>query len=261
MKESLVAGLVQFDVMEGSVESNLTRVFQGMLKLAESGAHLVVLPEMWSGGFDYDHLAELAQKTPDIVERLRAFAVRERLVIAGSLPEAVSGGVANTLFVVDADGRLAGSYRKIHLFSPTGEDAYFMAGKKNEVISTSVGNIGPMICYDLRFPELARSLAVKGAEILICPAQWPQAREGHWEALLKARAIENQCFVIGCNRVGRSGGLIFSGASQMVSPLGEVCGHAGSSDGELLTEIFRGTMDEFRSAVPCLEERRPMCYS
>jgi len=261
MNSSVVVGIVQFDVVEGDVETNLTRAFQGLMKLSESGCHLAVLPEMWSCGFDNGNLASQAGETPGIVERLRIFAARERMVVAGSLPELVDGSVVNTLYAVDSDGEIKGRYRKLHLFTPTGEDNHFAAGQEAVVAETSIGRLGLMICYDLRFPELARGLVLDGAEILVVSAQWPAARLAHWEALLKARAIENQCFVVGVNRVGRSGTLVYNGGSQVVSPLGEVQAHAGGADGEVVTAMDAEVLAAFREHVPCLEERRPMCYS
>lgn len=261
MNPSVVVGIVQFDVVEGDVETNLTRAFQGLMKLSEAGCHLAVLPEMWSCGFDNGNLTSQAAETPGIIERLRIFAARERMVVAGSLPELVDGSVVNTLCVIDSDGEIKGRYRKLHLFTPTGEDNHFVAGGETVVADTSVGRLGLMICYDLRFPELARGLALDGAEIFVVPAQWPAARLTHWEALLKARAIENQCFVVGVNRVGRSGTLVYNGGSQVVSPLGEVQAHAGGADGEVVTAMEAEVMTAFREHVPCLEERRPMCYS
>ncbi|WP_300668822.1 carbon-nitrogen family hydrolase [Desulfoluna sp.] len=261
MNSSVVAGIVQFDVVEGALEANLTRGFQGIMRLAEAGCDLAVLPEMWSCGFDHAHLVDMAKSTPGILARLQALAARERMVVAGSLPEVVDGAVVNTLHVVDRDGEIKGGYRKLHLFTPTGEDAHFSAGQKAVVADTSIGRLGLMICYDLRFPELARGLVLDGAEILVIPAQWPATRLSHWEALLKARAIENQCFVVGANRVGRSGGLVYKGGSQIVSPLGETLAHAGSAEGEVVGAMESEEMTAFRTLVPCLEERRPMCYS
>lgn len=261
MNPSVVVGVVQCDVVEGDLESNLTRAFQGLLKLAGAGCHLAVLPEMWSCGFDNRNLTVMARETPGILARLQAFAAREKMVVAGSLPEAVDSVVMNTLYVVDRDGEIKGAYRKLHLFTPTGEDDYFAAGSQAVVAETSIGRLGLMICYDLRFPELARGLVLDGAEILVVPAQWPRARLAHWETLLKARAIENQCFVVGANRVGRSGGVAYTGGSQVLSPLGDTLAHAGSADGEVVGAMEAEGLTAFRGHVPCLEERRPMCYS
>ncbi len=262
MNASVVVGVVQCDVVEGDLETNLTRGFQGLMRLSHAGCHLAVLPEMWSCGFDTAHLLDHAKKSPEILTRLRIFAARERMVVAGSLPEVVKGtGVVNTLYVVDIDGEIKGRYRKMHLFTPTGEDDHFEAGETMVVADTSVGKLGLMICYDLRFPELARGLALHGAEILVVSAQWPASRNTHWETLLKARAIENQCYVVGVNRVGRSGSLVHGGNSQVISPLGEVLTHAGGADGEGVASMDAECLTTFRAQLPCLEERRPMCYS
>ncbi len=196
------AAIIQFDIRGGEVERNLGIAKRRISTLAKQDVRLVLLPEMWSTGFANERLKGLSETTPRVIEDLSGVAKKLRLMIIGSLSEKRKDGVYNTAYVVDRDGSIAGMYRKVHLFSLTGEDRRFEPGRKAVVSKTSLGSIGLMICYDLRFPELCRSLALDGATIVVVMAQWPAERVVHWDVLLRARAIENQLFVLGANRCG-----------------------------------------------------------
>lgn len=254
------AGVIQFDIRRGEVESNLKIAKQRIVALADQGARLVLLPEMWSTGFANKRLKELSETTPGILEDLSRVAKRLHLTIIGSLPEKKEDGVYNTAYVVDRDGSIAGTYRKVHLFSPTREGRYFRPGRKAVVSKTSLGPIGLMICYDLRFPELCRSLALRGAKMVAVMAEWPAERVAHWEVLLKARAIENQLFILGTNRCGADGDLAYAGHSRIISPFGEVMARAGKRPATLLATIDLRTVEQTRKQIPCLKERMPEAY-
>jgi predicted amidohydrolase len=158
------------------------------------------------------------------------------------------------------NGRLAGVYRKIHLFSLLGEDRVFSAGDRWLAADTSIGKIGVIICYDLRFPELSRRLAVEGAQILCIPAQWPKPRDEHWRTLLLARAIENQFFVVASNTCGMIGKLDFFGTSMIIGPRGEVLAEAGEQETEITASLDMRDMADWRAQIPCLRDRRPELY-
>ena len=150
--QPFTAGIIQFDVKTGDTEANLSTVFEKTDALTEKGANLVLLPEMWSCGFDNRRLGEHARELPAVLAAISEKARERRAVIAGTVPEKEGDAIYNTLFVIDRDGSVAGSYRKIHLFTPTGEHNYFSAGSAPVACDTSLGRIGLMICYDLRFP-------------------------------------------------------------------------------------------------------------
>ncbi len=253
------AGFVQFDVVYGDLDKNFEKVRQGIEELGLKKVEIAVLPEMWSCGFDYIALEEHAEKTPDLLKKLSELAIEKNMVIAGSLPEMEEGKIYNTLYVIEKDGKVKGSYRKIHLFSHSGEHRKFERGGRAVVLDTSVGRLGLLICYDLRFPELGRALADMGADIFIVCAQWPSPRQVHWETLVKARAIENQLFVIACNRVG-SDELEYRGGSMIVSPKGKVL--AGAEDDFSVCHCGIDFMEiiEYRSQIPSLNERIPSAY-
>ncbi len=252
--------IIQFDIRRGDVERNLRIAKRRIATLAKEGTRLVLLPEMWSTGFANERLKELSETTPRVLEDLSRVARKQRLTIIGSLPEKRGGKVYNTAYVVDRDGSVAGTYRKVHLFSLTGENRYFEPGRKAVVSKTSLGLIGLIICYDLRFPELCRSIALRGATIVGVMAQWPAERVAHWEVLLRARAVENQLFVLGANRCGRDGDLVYAGHSRIISPDGEIMARGGKGTATLSATIDLRVVERTRKHIPCLKERMPEAY-
>jgi predicted amidohydrolase len=188
--DQIKAAAIQFNVKQGDQDANLDYVRKALERVASEGAQLAVLPEMWSSGFAYRSLNELALRTAGIVEELLELSARLKLVIVGSMPEPNGDKVFNAIHVID-NGRLAGVYRKMHLFTLLGEDRVFSGGDNWLLAETSIGKVGVMVCYDIRFPELARRLALEGARVICVPAQWPKPRDEQWRTLLRARAIEN----------------------------------------------------------------------
>lgn len=254
------AGIVQYDVVQGDVDNNIERVDSALSVLADAGVVLSVLPEMWSCGFDNENLQIHALKTPAILDALCKTARDRSMVIAGSLPELGEQMVYNTMYVIDSDGSVAGQYRKIHLFTPTGEHHYFSRGETPVICNTALGTVGLMICYDLRFPELGRVLTDMGASMLLISAQWPDVRKEHWNVLVRARAIENQMFVIASNRCGADPDLAYAGNSQIVSPWGELLARAGVTESNLIAGIDPNEVHNARKRIPCLSERLPEAY-
>ena len=259
MSRTVKAASVQFTIALGDIDANLAHVRQALARLAVQGVQLAVLPEMWATGFAYKQLNELAARTGDVVAELTALSRQHGMVIVGSLPEPHGGKVYNTAYVLDR-GELKGTYRKIHLFSLMQEDRSFDAGDRWLVADTSVGKLGVFICYDLRFPELARRLAVEGADILVVPGEWPKPRDEHWRALLLARAIENQCFLVSANCCGVVGKLDFFGMSLIVNPKGELLAEGGYAPGEYVADLDFATMAEWRAQIPCFNDRKPELY-
>jgi predicted amidohydrolase len=251
---------IQFDVHRGDLKWNLSAVKRRILPLAQKGVKLVVLPEMWSIGFANKRLQALSATTPGVLDDLCELAGKLKVVIVGSLPERKGTRIYNTAYAIDVDGSISGTYRKVHLFSPTGEDKYFEGGRKAVIAPTSLGPMGLMICYDLRFPELSRCLVLGGASMVAVMAQWPAERVGVWKALLKARAMENQLFVIGANRCGADGAMGFGGHSQILSPDGEILARAGKRPNSLTATIDLRAIERVRKRIPCLKERVPEAY-
>jgi predicted amidohydrolase len=250
---------IQFNVRQGAPDANLMYVREALIRVAEKGTHLAVLPEMWSTGFAYRNLNELALRSQGIVDELLELSARYKLVIIGSMPEPNGDKVFNSIYVVD-NGVIAGIYRKIHLFSLLGEDKAFSGGDHWLLAETTLGKIGVLICYDLRFPELSRRLALEGAQVICVPAQWPKPRQEHWRTLLRARAIENQLFVVSCNSCGVIGKLDFFGMSMIINPKGDVLEEAGEEECEILAGLDMRVMTDWRTQIPCFNDRKPQCY-
>jgi len=259
MQKSIKAAALQFNIALGDIDANLTYVTGTLRGLAQQGVQLAVLPEMWSCGFAYRELNALARRTPELVRQLSALSEELSMTIVGSLPEPHGDKVFNTAYLLDR-GTLAGSYRKLHLFSLMGEDRALDRGDSILVADTSIGRIGVMICYDLRFPELARRLAVDGAEIIVVPGEWPKPREEHWRTLLRARAIENQLFVVAANTCGVIGKLDFFGGSLIVGPKGEILAEGGYLNCEPAALLDPAEMEQWRASITCFQDRRPDCY-
>jgi len=254
------AGVIQFDVECGRVEDNLTKISGYLETLASENVSLAVLPEMFSCSFDNQNLKEHSGSTQNIIEKLSIFALDHRMAIAGTLPELEGDRVFNTMVFIDADGKIKGRYRKLHLFRLTGEHLYYTAGSDSVTVESTLGRIGLMTCYDLRFPELARALFLKGAALIVVSAQWPEPRKEHWETLIKARAIENQLFMVSSNRTGKEAGLTFPGMSMIVDPMGKLIAHAGNNESCAVAEIDPATVENIRTLIPCMADRRPEVY-
>ena len=166
----------------------------------------------------------------------------------------------NTAYVFDRQGACLAAYDKTHLFTPMGEHEHYAAGDHLTTFSLDGHKCGLLICYDLRFPELFRTLALQGVELLLLPAQWPAARRYHWETLTAARAIENQFFLAACNSCGTAGETVFGGASRILGPRGELLAAAGAGE-EIVTAVLDfSVLAEVRNSINVFHDRRPELY-
>ncbi len=241
---------------------------------AADGAKLIVLPEKWTAMGDDEQQRAAAEPLAESTALGWARATARELgveLIAGSTLERVPGQakLANTSVHVDPQGEVAAVYRKLHMFDvEIGGREYRESDIEQPgeeiVLSRTAGGVelGLSICYDLRFPELYRILAVRGARVIAVPAAFtlPTTRD-HWEALLRARAIENQAFVIAANQVGRHpGGNQSGGRSMIVDPWGLVLAQAQDAEGHIVAELDLQRQQEIRERLPALANRRPSAY-
>jgi predicted amidohydrolase len=240
---------------------------------AAAGAELVVLPEKWPCLGTPEQTAAGAEPFDGpALEWARATARELGIdLVAGSFAERVPGAErgANTSVHIRPDGEIAASYRKLHMFDvEVGGHSYreseHEAPGDEVVLSATAGGVelGLSVCYDLRFPELYRILAVRGARVLIVPAAFTLAttRE-HWEVLLRARAIEDQCFVVAANQIGEHApGLRSGGRSMIVDPWGVVLAQAPDSETFVLAQLDLERQAEIRRTLPSLANRRPQAY-
>ncbi|PLX46772.1 MAG: D-glycero-beta-D-manno-heptose 1-phosphate adenylyltransferase [Desulfobulbaceae bacterium] len=247
-----VVACLQIDVTPRA-EDNFHQVRHALRRLAPPPQSLVVLPELWLHGFVYETLAEQAARTAGVLDELRDLAAHYDIVLAGSLPEARQGRFYNSLFMVSPQG-VEGRSDKQHPFVPMQEDEHFSPADSLEVMTVAGWCLGGLVCYDLRFPELARLQVQQGARLLVVCAQWPLARISHWRLLLQARAVENQVFVVACNRVGSSATTRFGGHSIIIAPDGSLLSEAGEGREEISAAPADADVDEvrrrFNSAAP-----------
>ena len=253
----------QMDIALGDAEANLRTVQELAAQAAAQGAELLVLPELWGSGYDLERANELADElNTGLFAATAALARHHKLAICGSLLEwdGATEKVYNTATLYDANGALRGSYRKLHLIGLLDEDRYLAAGDAAPVIETPWGAGALAICYDLRFPELFRRYALDGATLMLMPAEWPSPRIEHWRTLLRARAIENQCFIVACNRVGQDRSNSFGGYSAIIGPRGELLAEAGDTPELRLATLNFDLISEVRNFQPVFADRRPEVY-
>ncbi|MEU3849270.1 carbon-nitrogen family hydrolase [Streptomyces sp. NPDC029554] len=253
------ASVIQIAVDEGeSVESRRRRA--ASLVRDQAGADLVVLPELWTtGAFAYDAFGTEAEPLEGPTYEAMAKAASDAGVWlhAGSIPERdPDGPLYNTSLVFSPSGDLAAAYRKIHRFGfDKGEAVLMGAGGELVTVRLPTTTLGLATCYDLRFPELFRGLVDAGAETLVVSAGWPERRRSHWTLLARARAVENQSFVLACATAGTHAGVPQSGHSIVVDPWGEVLAEAGADEEVLTVEFDPGKVATTREQFPALKDR------
>jgi omega-amidase len=254
--------VAQFDVKLGKVGSNFATAAKYIRLAARAEADLVLLPELWSSGYDLECCQMHAQASKEkVLPGLADLAKRHRLYIVGSVLTAnARHEFFNSAVLIGPHGGRAQVYQKVHLFGPMSEPQFLAPGRTTPIFQMPFGATALAICYDLRFPELFRKYALRGAQLVLVCAQWPAARVEHWRTLVRARAIENQLFVVACNRVGTSEGTKFGGHSMIVSPWGEILCEGNGKAALLTADIDFNDVSEARSRIPALNDRRPALY-
>jgi predicted amidohydrolase len=257
----------------GDKAENLAKADVLVERAAEQGAQLVVLPEKWNGVGRPEELRELAEPLAGgpSVEAMSDWARRAELwLVGGSITEHREGRerLSNTCCVFAPDGSLAAVYRKIHLFDVEVGGTVYRESEAEEpgsepVLAQAAGwGVGLSVCYDVRFPELYRLLALEGAELLTVPANFTLATgRDHWHLLLRARAVENQCYVAAAGQVGEPmPGRPSYGHSLVVDPWGTVLVDAPDEETVVVAELDRARLRRIRETLPSLANRRPDAY-
>lgn len=253
MAQTLSVTTIQADLQWEDKATNL-HFFEDCFKQLPSGAELVVLPEMFSTGFSMqpEKLAETMDGAT--IQWMRAAAKMHRMVLTGSLIIEDQGSYYNRLIWMLPNGEM-GYYDKRHLFGFAGEDQHYQPGDKRVIASLKGWRIHLQVCYDLRFPVWARQQPSEAAapeyDVLLYVANWPERRSAAWNALLRARAIENQCYVVGVNRVGSDGNQIHHcGDSQVINPLGEILYHSTNEISVHTQLLDKEVLHDARSRFP-----------
>jgi len=252
----MLLGLYQMDCIWEDKQANLKKVEAMAKRAGDLGVDLLILPEMFSTGFSFELSITMEAEDGPIMSLLPKFAKDNRIAIMGGVVLPGEGGKGrNSAVTFDSDGSLLSTYSKCHVFSYQNEQMYHEPGKKPVLLDLKGVKIAVIVCYDLRFPELLRPLAPE-FELMIVIASWPASRQTHWDVLLRARAIENQCYVAGVNRVGEGGGLSFYGGSAVYDPLGECLIRAERQECLLVCEIDPKRVHEIRNTFPFLRDMR-----
>ncbi len=263
----LTVSLAQMSVVRSSPEENLRK---GEILIAEAArrkSDIICFPEMWTTGFDWATNERISSEQEKVIDRVADMAKRYRIWINGSmLAINEERKVSNTSILFDADGRRAGTYRKSHLFTLLHEEKHMAPGKLLCTVETPWGLAGLSVCYDIRFPELFRSYALKGAKLQFVPTAFPYPRLQHYKILIRARAIENQMFMLCTNQVGSEdfgpdGVATYFGSSAVIDPWGETIVEGSEKEEALLSAtIDVDKVDQVRNKMTVLRDRRPDMY-
>ena len=270
----LVVSAIQITAVDGALEATQEKVSRLLDQAGERGSDLVVLPEVWTG-LAYSE-SDLYRKTAETIpgpstDLLAEKAKKYGMYVVGSIYERGNDTFYNSSPLIDPQGHIVGKYHKTHLFdapdrvdikSGIRESDKVKAGDELPVFDTSIGKIGVSVCSDLRFPEVYRVLGLKGAQIIVCASAFLSPRFDHWEFFLRARATENQAFVIASGQYGTEpkSGISFVGRSMMVDPWGVVIATAPDTECCISATIDLDFIDEIRGRYPLMEQRRPSLY-
>ena len=253
---------VQLDIAWEDRAANHAKVAALLDAARPQRGALVVLPEMFASGFSMN-VAAAAEGEEGPTRGFLSKLARERAVwvVAGvarrdeTATDPQACRPRNEALVFDPSGRLVARYHKIHPFF-VGESTHFAAGSEVVTFDWNGMTVAPFVCYDLRFPEIFRVAAVRGAQLMIVIANWPVARVEHWTTLLRARAIENQCYVLGVNRCGRDPYLAYPGASAIFDPGGKMLAQAGDGEEVITADVDVKTVLNYRRDLPFLRDAR-----
>ena len=250
---------IQHDIVWDDRDANFEHLAPMITAAAGSGVRLALLTETFSTGFVVDHAIGEPEGGPSsqfIVEQARS----NGLWVGGTCAEIPADAPPTdqrpfNSFVLASPHGVVHRYRKIHPFTYGGEEKYFRAGDQLITVDIEGLRVSPLVCYDLRFADEFWQLA-NHTDLYLVPANWPEVRRVHWQSLLQARAIENQAYVIGCNRVGEGGGLKYCGDSRIIDPQGELLATAARSESILIADISAAHVAETRERFQFLRDRR-----
>ena len=270
----LVVSAIQVTAVDGEIEATHEKVSRLLDRAGERGSDLVVLPEVWTG-LAYSE-SELYRETAETIpgpstDLLATKAEEYGMYVVGSIYERSNDAFYNSSPLIDPQGSIVGKYLKTHLFDAPDrvdikggirESDKVKAGSELPVFDTSIGKIGVSVCSDLRFPEVYRVLRLKGAQIIVCASAFLSPRFDHWEFFLRARAAENQAFVVASGQYGTEpkSGIGFVGRSMVVDPWGVVIATAPDTECCITTMIDLDFIEEIRRRYPLMDQRRPSLY-
>jgi len=248
---------LQLDIVWHDPAANIEKVRRLLERAHVPEGAMLVLPEMFATGFSMD-VEQTSGSSISITNEFLSALSRDRkvCVVAGVVSRQQNGKPVNEEAVYFPDGKIL-RYQKIHPFTPGGESANYAAGQQLLLFDWQGLKVAPFVCYDLRFPEVFRAATHRGAQVLIDIANWPVARQEHWTTLLRARAIENQAYMIGVNRCGKDPSFSYAGGSQIIGPRGGIIADAGPREGIITASLCLDALNEYRRDLPFLADLRP----
>ena len=259
MKTTL--SLAQFQVQLGNPDKNLRSALEMIDEAAAKKSRIVLLPELWTSGYDLENREKYAPLNQEILLELGSISNKHQIAIGGSYITRGDHGFYNSFILVCPQRGQTEPYQKIHLFRHLDEDIWFLPGQKLITIDFPWGKVGQAICYDLRFPEMFRAYAHQNVQLMLLVSQWGAPRTDHWRTFLRSRAIENQFFLAAVNAVGYIRANKLAGYSAIVSPWGEVINEATGEKEELLTStIDLADLDRVREILPAQNDSRRDLY-
>ncbi len=254
---------IQMDMRLADPEYNFSHVQTLIEEAMADSPDVLVLPETWNTGFfPRENLTAYCDrdcaKTKEVIGALaKKYGVN---IVAGSISSLRDGKVYNTCCVFDRSGDCIASYDKTHRFTPMGEDDFYEAGDHLCRFTLDGVSCAVIICYDIRFPELTRALALPGLDVLFVVSQWPAVRTMHLQTLTRARAIENQMFLACCNSCGTAGETVYGGGSVILDPWGAELAQAGTHEQTVTAQLDLDILKQIRSSIPVFKDRRPELY-
>lgn len=253
--------VVQMIVKDGMRTENFRHGYDLLKKLTLKDVDFIVFPELFDVGYAFKKYPEFAESLKEhaTVNYLREIAEEYGSYVVAGLLEKSDQKFYDTAVLITPSGNLLHVYRKIHLFQE--ETKYFDFGESIDVADTKFGKVGLEICYDVRFPELSRIMAFKGARIIFAPAAFPYPRVEHWKQLIPARALENQIYFVGVNRVGLGIGKNYFGESIIADPWGDIIFGAGEFERVFLASIDLSIVDEVRKKITSFNDSRFKFYA
>jgi omega-amidase len=247
----------QLDIVWENKPENFRRLGLLLRKRKISPGSLVILPEMFATGFSMNALGIAEPKNGITTSFLRLLARKYRAYVLGGLVRRGTGQrMFNEAVCLAPSGKCVGSYDKLHLFTPGSESEHYSAGDHLTMFRWANLKVAVFICYDLRFPEVFRLAALRGAQVMVVIANWPEKRHSHWLGLLRARAIENQAYVIGVNRCGCDPKLEYAGGSVAIDPRGHTIASIGKEESILSAKLDPAALSQWRNEFPALKDIR-----
>lgn len=252
--------LAQIDMGFESVETAMELCRTLLAEACEKKVDFVIFPEMTLTGFTLNP-EEYGENRANsrTITFFKEEAKKNGVAVCFGLPVHENGVSTNHCILIDENGTLLADYAKIHPFSFGAESKHYIGGSEMQFCEVKGVPVTPFICYDLRFPEIFQ-IASERSHLITVIANWPTPRRMHWQTLLRARAIENQCFIIGVNRSGEGGGLSYIGDSMAVSPTGEILAHVEGGNGLTIVDIDLSEVDAIRNSFPLKADRKPELY-